>query len=219
MKFYQVAQRIHAIIKIQHFIRRIKPRNDTCSISLEPLQPPIFRYYPASSDHKCRPIGYSLRSILQHLKTLDSNSEDDDGNNKWPRDPCTRQLLKWNDITRILVLARVYKLDTNSPLKWLRRIEDLETAATLFHRLFTTHPHDIVDYIMTRHIKPRIDLCLATIEALADIAPNRARNLALQLATVKSDECGNIYADLASKWAENAIDKFVTHLHQLGQEP
>lgn len=130
MKFADVAWRVVCVLRIQRFVRRIKPLEDTCPVSLEPLRPPIFRFY---SRRGARPIGYNLRAILDNIKVSGKLV-----------DPKTRKKYKDTDIERIHALLQAYdgkgfSMDESPLVARQRRIDELTATAVQMVRN-ATHP-------------------------------------------------------------------------------
>jgi len=163
---------------IQWFWRRTKPRNTTCSLTLEEIdalryqKQPIFRFYP--DPKKGQPIGYSLKAVLQNIAVTGKM-----------QDPCTRTDYSTNDLRRIDALMTAYGLhgQFESPLKLRqKKIDELVSQAALMFR-FAQMPSDAV---LVAVLKPLIYETFTnvsqTLHELAVLDPNAAQNLVGSLA-------------------------------------
>lgn len=90
--------------KIQRAFRRCRPINATCSLTMEPLEFPIFRFY--SNGRTKRPIAYTLRPLLDYFKVSGKLV-----------DPCTRKKYELTDLERIDRIMNYFQVrDHSSPL-------------------------------------------------------------------------------------------------------
>ena len=158
-----VLQQRVAARKIARFWKRVRPRNDTCAVTLAPLQPPIFRYYP-EHDYTKRPIGYDLHAIIQNIKVTGKLL-----------DPCTREDYTTDDFQRLDALTRAYNIPFQSPLAIRERLlNEMDAALFTMFRATLYPPREILhDLLAAATMRPFMILA-QSVREMAQLDPDRA---------------------------------------------
>jgi hypothetical protein len=167
--------RASAARRIARFIRNIRPRNSECSLTLDLLRPPIFRYYP-QHNYKQRPIGYSLSAILDYIQV-----------GKRLMDPCTREMYNDDDLRRMDVLIHAYRLHNESPFHTrMCEIRSLESSVACTFESVLRPSDDVLYDVLRNMLRSPFTRLTDDLMVLRRIDRQRALDVALRMrATVQ----------------------------------